>query len=129
MNLEPIALYLEQQTQPPLGIRGQSLFINALPADTEPAILLRDPFGGAEILHELPGYRRASFQVIVRAKDYREGQTLSKAVSSALTMENASLTGMDIKFMRPRHDPFTFAPSPGNSLEWVVNIDAAYVLV
>lgn len=126
MKLEPVAEYLEVQN---LGIRGQTLFVNQLPADLEPAVLLRDPFGGAEIQHELPGYRRASFQVIVRAKDYLEGQSLALSIAAALTLENASMTGLSIQFMRPRHDPFTFAPSPGNALEWVVNIDAAYVLV
>lgn len=125
MNLEAIAARLEAQS---LGVRGTSIYIHFMPADAT-GILLRDPTSGTKIDYELPGYRKTSFQLIVRNKAFVEGKTLINAAAAALTLGEALLPNMAIKYMRPTHEPISFPLSAGNNNEFVVNIDACYVIV
>jgi hypothetical protein len=125
MMLEPIAERLELQG---LGVQGHDIFINFMPAEAT-GLLLRYPVGGMGIDHDLPGYRKGSFQLIARGKEFEETKTLINQAVLALEMAEADLTGMRVKYMRPRHDPFTFPPSVGNNIEFVVNVDCAYVIL
>ena len=126
MKLESIASLLQTAS---LGVMGESIFINAMPAAPVKGILLIDPFGGTPIDHELPGYRRGSFVMVVRSRDYQEAETLINAAIVALTIQDQALPGMTVKTMRARHDPFPFPVSPGNYVEFTVNIDCRYVIV
>lgn len=125
MKLEPMAERLESEG---LGSQGDDIFINFMPAE-KTGLLLRYPFGGVMIDHDLPGYRKGSFQLIARGKDYETALELINQAIAALEMEEADLTGLRVKYMRPRHDPFTFPTSVGNNVEFLVNIDVCYVIL
>lgn len=107
---------------------GDSLFINFMPTDRM-GILLRDPFGGTKIDHELPGYRATSFMLVVRHSEYTTAETLMKDAVTALTMEGKVAGGMKINYMRPRTEPLVYQPSPANNVEMITNIDCSYVLL
>lgn len=125
MNLEGVAQILEQAG---VAVQGENLFINFMPTDTT-GILLRDPFGGTPIDHELPGYRRTSFMLIVRLPEYQAARELMSAAVDALTMQGRETGGMRINYMRPRSEPQTYQPSPGGLIEMITNIDCSYVLM
>jgi len=125
MNLESIAERIEAQS---VATRGRDLFLNLMPGEIPVGLLLKEPFGGTEIDHELPGYRKASFQIISRSEDYAEAKELIEQAVEALTMVDTALTDMQVHYMRPRHEPFTFPLTVGNRLEFLVNMDLCYVI-
>lgn len=125
MNLEAIADLLHERG---VAKKGVNLFINFMPTD-KTGILLRDPFGGSKRNHELPGYRQTSFMLIIRHPNFATGKTLIGRAMEVLSMEEADLPTMKVNYMRVRHDPFTFQPSPGSNIEFSTNIDCCYVLL
>jgi hypothetical protein len=127
MNLRPIVTMLEDAG---LGAAGRTIFVNMMPAECEDGILVRQYFGGTKIDHELPGYRKTTFMLICRSKDYERAETLIEQAVTALTIkEETERDGIVWKFMRPDTEPFVYPLSVGGLLEFQVNIDAAYVLV
>jgi hypothetical protein len=126
MNLESVAEMLEDAE---VGIQGTDIFVEFIPASCSQGILLRQPFGGTQIDYDLPGYRKTSFMLIARAKTYSAGKTLIDNAVAALTVDNEEVTNMHINYMRPQTDPFFYAPSAGGNVEFVVHIDACYVIV
>lgn len=129
MKLESIAEKLEQAA---VGTRGQKVFVNHMPPAITVGVLLREPFGGTLIDHELPGFRKTSFQMIVRSNnDMAAALVLMAAACAAIVTEAETLypQGVFIKYLRQRHEPLRFPITPGNALELLVNIDVCYVLV
>lgn len=128
MNLEPIAEYLELQGA---GTRGTNIFVYSMPDEIISGVLLVETLLGTTIDHELPNYRRADFQVIVRHSDFAAGKALAEQVSNLLTLENKSATinGMNVKFIRPKHEPVPFPRLEGGGLEFSVNFESAYVII
>jgi hypothetical protein len=125
MNLEGVAEILDSAG---VAMMGTSLFINFMPTDYE-GVLLRDPFGGTPIDHELPGYRATSFMLIVRKKDYVVAKDIMQQAVEALTLSDLQAGGMQINYMRPRGEPVAYQPSPGGLIEMITNIDCSYVLL
>lgn len=127
MNLAGMAEILENAG---VGVRGRTIFVNNMPADAPTAVLLRPSFGGTPIDHELPGFVKGSFMLIVRAKRYEEGETLMKAAMTALTRQDEFTdAGMRVNYLRPQHEPLVYAPSRGGLVEFTTDIDACYVAV
>ena len=107
-------------------IEGETLFQHGMPETVEFGALVRDNYpGGSKIDHELPGFRKFRFQVIVRAKDYLQGRALAQKVSSALTMGETEIPGAFVRYIRPRHDPISYPLSRGGVVEFSTNFDAA----
>lgn len=124
MNLEIVLDRLEEQG---VGTAGKDLFINFIPQDAT-GILVRDYFGGTKVDHELPGYFRARFMLIARAKDYLASQTLLRQAVAALTVKIPEKFGdVDVRFMRPMGLPFPYAPTPGQNLEVATNMECRYI--
>lgn len=126
MNLESIAEKLELDG---VGNRAFDIFINHLPTEAERAILLRDPYIGTPIDPELPNYRVTRFNVAARAKSYQEGKELMSQVMRSLTLSNTALTGMEVRYIRPRTEPIAFPMSQAGMFEFLVIFDAVYVIV
>ena len=102
MNLEDIAAYLEQKD---MGIMGKSIFVNEMP-DTCPRGVMLMNRAGSPIDHELGGYYHTEFMVIVRAKDYKDGQDYSNAILKMLTVYQAFNTPtMQVKQLLPQTLP------------------------
>lgn len=125
MNLEGVAQILQAAG---VGVPGQTIFVNFMPADKK-GMLLRQGFGGTPIDPELPGYRKSSFMLIVRDKQYQAGKALIDAAMASLTLEDVSAGGMKINYMRPRNEAFVYQPSPGSNIEFTTNIDCSYVIL
>jgi hypothetical protein len=127
VNLLPIARVIEDAG---IARAGTNLFLNLFPSEVETGILLRSPLTGTKIDYELPEFRKASFQAIVRtqAQNYSQGDTLSRAVFSVLTFEDTQLDAIYIKYVRPRHEPVSFRGSPGNNIEFSINFDICFVV-
>lgn len=113
-----------------LGKRGESLFLFNMPDTATRGIVLLSSLSGEKIDHELPGYRKPDFQIVARAHDYLVGHDLAKSAMEALTIsQETMLDGMQVKFVRPRHEPVSYPVSDGNYIEWSVNFDATCVIV
>lgn len=125
MNLLSVAEYLELAG---IGRRGRDLFVGFMPARIDKGILLLEPITGTPINHELPGYRRAKFRVVIRDADHHSGKDTAERVSMSLELNNVSLSGMYVKYMHPLHDPVVFPVSEADHLEYSVNFETVYVI-
>lgn len=100
-----------------LGVVGESLFVHSMPLQARKAIMLRQNLTGTPIDHELPGFYKSSFQVIVRTSGYKEGETFAKQVMDALTLSEAQIGDMYVRYCRPVATPVPFPMSDGNLIE------------
>ena len=127
MKLESFA---EKMQTAAVGTQGQSIFINHMPADRV-GVLLRDPFGGMRLDHELPGFRKGSFQLVVRDKTMAAAKaTMSAAIAAIATeLKQDYPLSVRVKYVRQRHDPIAYPLSAGNLTELLVNIDVCGVLM
>ncbi len=123
MDLMPIANRLEFEG---LGVQGKSLFISFMPMEAKTAIMLRAPLTGVEINHELPGYFKTHFVVVTRAPEYVAALDAMNAVMNALTLYDAELDTINVKYLRPATLPASFPVSDGNFYEVQVRFDIAY---
>jgi hypothetical protein len=126
MNLEAFAKQVALAD--PLLIVDRTVFVHALPADVSTGAMLRLYFGGTDIDHYLPGYRKGTFQVIVRAPVYKTAKALMDKVVISLTRQTDAFDEMQINYIRPRSEPFLYPLSAGNRWEFATNFDACYVL-
>jgi len=123
MNLMPLANLIESAG---LGVKGDTLFLNMLPAEVESGILLRSPLQGTPIDYELPGYYRSEFRLIVRGRDYVAADTLIGNVVTTLTLTNQTADTMRFNFCRPKTKPVSFPLSDGNLYEFAVDFEASF---
>lgn len=126
MNLEMIADKLQADG---VGQKGKVVFINHMPAEIVPGILLRPPYVGTPIDYELPGYRKTAFNVAVRATTYVEGEALAKKVMKSLTVSESMLGLTEVRYIRPRTEPVSFPVSDGALVEFLMIFEAVYVIV
>ena len=126
MNLSPL---MNRLVTLGLGVKGDDLFLNMLPADATQGVLLRGSLSGTPINYEMPGYFKTTFTLIVRvpAADYEAGLVLMKNVTNALTIENLQVENQFFNFVRPRTQPVTFPLSNGTALEISTRFDANFL--
>jgi hypothetical protein len=94
----------------------------------EGVVLLADP-SGAHIYHEIPGYQKGRFQLVVRAKEYGRGEQLAKDVTDLLSLEETELNGMvTVKYTRRRHEPLPYPRMKSGAVEYSVNFDFCAVI-
>jgi len=123
MNLSPIADLLNDAS---LGVSGKSIFINMIPSECPNGILLRNKLQGTKIDYELPGYFKTSFQLIVRAQSYSDGEKMMLDAFAALTLSEVQVGSMYVRYVRPITQPVVFPLSKGNLLEFAADFDAVY---
>lgn len=130
MKLEAVA---DKLVSAGLGlVVGKNLFVHHIPADATPGVMLRFYFGGTDIDPELPGYRKTSFQMIVRDSNYARGMNLAKSISTVLNSDTTpaalSIPGItQVNYIRPRSEPFVYPLSAGSQWEFLVTFNACYV--
>lgn len=113
-----------------IGGKDGNMFVNGMPQSIKLGLSLMGKLTGDTIDYELPKYRKTGFQLVVRAREYQEGENLIKAAVEALTITRPkSLDNHHVKYVRPRHDFVSFPLSDGNNTEFSVNFDAVYVIV
>ncbi len=124
MNLDTIAQLLEEKG---VGERAKNIFSGLMPQGVS-GILLRDYFGGTRYDHNLPGFYKGAFMLIVRGPSYDVSKQVCELAVKALTIQGNTYVGEVLfKYMRPRILPFSFPPSPGQQWEFTVTMDACYV--
>lgn len=118
-----------------LGVAGETIFIEDMPAGATEAIMLRKPLVGIREDHELPGYHRGTFQVIVRSMTHEVGESLANNVVAALKtvrpviyQDVNEVFQMQINQMLPATLPIRFPRSTGAFIEWSINFDCSFVL-
>lgn len=125
-ELVDIATHLAANGHGKVSGLEKTIFINAMPATVKKGILVRQDYQGIQYQHELPGYFKTSFQVIVRNPDFVEGQTLAEVVSITLNKERTAIGSMQVMYIRPKHKPIAFPASEGDFFEFSVNFDVCY---
>lgn len=123
MNLSDVAEYVEDLGY---GSQGKNLFIHHVPTTATKGIFLLSPLSGDRIDYELEGYKKTSFQVIVRDPNYQDGHELSKTLMKELRLANQDLASTHVIYMRPRHEPIVYPNSDGDYLEMSVNYDVCF---
>jgi len=125
MELEPIAALLEQNG---CGVQAQSIFINEMRVG-DSGILLKASYKGTVINPEMPGYYKGEFALVARGAGYAQTRALITQAMAVLNIKGDTQVGpMLVKYLRPRTLPVSY-PIPASGLvEFVANIDCAYVL-
>lgn len=126
MKLEAIAFLLESAG---LGTQGRDIFINFIP-ENRAGILLRTDFGGTKRDHYLPGYIQTTFWLIVRGPEYVAVKEQIEAAVFALwdvSKHGVVVDTATFNYIRPKVDPFAYAPSPGQNIEFGSKMECCYV--
>lgn len=124
MNLLPFVERLETLG---LGTQGQTLFVHAFPAETSEGIMLRPRLTGAKIDHNLPGYLKFDFQMIVRGRSVEPTQALAVQAAKALKMQDSAIGALKVNYLRPTNVPVGYPISIGEMVEFNCNIEACVV--
>lgn len=124
MNLMPLANRIDALRMAKLGV---DLFLQQLPQEAEEGVLLRSPLIGTKINHELPGYYKSTFQLIVRGHDVEVISARTARIVKAITfIAETKLGAQTFKYCRPDHLPSIFPLSEGNLLEASVTFDVCW---
>lgn len=110
-----------------LGTQGVDLFLFNAPEKAKKCILVIESLDGVPRDEDLPGYKKADFQVIVRNPDYQSAMTIAKQVVNALDLHRTNVSGLSIKRMRAKYDPIAFPIPDSDVIEVSINMWAAYV--
>ena len=81
----------------------------------------------ADIHQDIYGYRIGEFTIVVRDSDYESGIDIATQISSALTGEGLTISGVYFMFIRAKHEPMVFPRSEGNGLEFSVSFQCRFV--
>ena len=124
MNLEAIADRLAA-----LGVLARkSVFVTEMPASCSVGVLLMSSYGGTPINHELPGYYKTEFRVVVRHTDYVSGRTLASKASKALSSHAGFTAGdMLVRQCLPANLPRPYRRSAGGYWEFEVDVEITFV--
>jgi hypothetical protein len=125
LELEVLGQYL---TNYGFGALGDRVFVHSMPDTALEGILLLGSLRGAQVDREIPNWRTASFQIIVRHKDLLLGAALCSAVAQRLTLTNIELDHIHFRHLHPRNDPVVFPLSKGAYLELSVTCEAVYII-
>lgn len=112
-----------------IATSGENLFVHEMPSEVKSGVLMLEPLRGFEKDHELPGYRKGRFGVVVRAPDYQTGYPICLAVEKALTLVEADCGAFFVKYCRSVHDPVRFPVSGADLIEFSLHFDACWVVV
>ena len=115
-----IAIYLESKK---VAKRTVDMFINMMPSSVNKGVLIKNSLAGVAIDHELKGFVKADFQLIVRSPNYQEGEALINKISQILDFKTQTLGDTNFNFCRPRNYPIAFPISEGNLFEFSVYFD------
>lgn len=127
-ELVDLATYLAAQGCGKIVGTNKNIFVSHMPATVKSGILIRPDYLGTPYDHELPGYYRTSFQVIVRDPGHAEGQTLADKVCVILNKERTVIGSMQVHYIRPSERPYVYPASEGDYLEFSTYFDACYLL-
>lgn len=106
---------------------GENLFIHHAPENLKSSIVILDSLDGVRRDEDLPNWKKADFQVIVRRTDYQSAMTIAKQVLSALDLHRQSSDGLYVVRMRASYDPIAFPIPDSDVVEVSINMWTAFV--
>lgn len=116
-----------------VGTLGKDLFCHRLPASIARGVMVTGDLAGTDIDHELPGWRQGRLQVIVRDPNHLQGLTKTRQVMAALSLGQRLLPAaggapaVQLRRLRPMHDPIVYPRSEGDEIEFSVNFEGVWV--
>lgn len=110
------------------GEIGKTIFIGNMPSKVKRGILILPPLIGARYDHEIPGYIKSRFEVMVRCTNPAVDVEYVKAITRDLSFKRERLGDYWVNFCRPVHEPVPFPASDGDLTEWSVHVDVCYVV-
>jgi hypothetical protein len=121
MNLDPLRTLILN------SYPSMKVFIHQMPETIKKGALILPPLGGAKLDQEIPGYKRAKFQIICRDINFQSGYDAAKALMTTLKVSRLNV-GNDFYIHRsvPLHDPMSFPKSAGDYFEHSVNFEIFY---
>lgn len=123
MNMLPLRQILINN-----GFPSKEIFVYNMPEAVERGVLLLHSLNGAKLDRYIPDYKRANFQAIVRASDFKSGYALSESVMAAFkVIKRYQQDDVFFHFIEPLHDPVAFPVSKGNFIEFSVNFRTTYI--
>ena len=125
MNLEGIADALSDAG---LGVKGQTLFVDHMPAQCEKGLLVTSQVPIA-IDPYIKSLRRGSFQVIVRDNSGADARAVADSVIDAMPGEGAVIADMKFLTLMPQSEPLLFPRSSGDLVEASVNFLFTYIAI
>jgi hypothetical protein len=106
----------------------RNVFMYHMPENAVDGVLVLPPLSGTQLDPSLPNYKKAKFQVVVRAKDFESGYAKAKGIMAAFkVIKRQTVMGVFIHFAEPLHDPVTFPASKGKFIEFSINFETVYV--
>lgn len=101
------------------------VFINFMPSESSPAILISDPLTGIETDQELRGFYKSTFDIVVRDTNYQKGEALCKAVVEAISLESKAIGEVKFYYIRGDHLPVSYPASEAGIIEFSVGCSFA----
>jgi len=123
MDLKGLQEYAETLS---LGTMGTDLFVSNMPETVKEGVIILQDLEGTMIDHEIFGYRKGDFQIVVRSASYTAGLERAQAIATAFTLVNTVISGRNYRYIRPKHEPVPYPVSKGNLQEFSVNYQACY---
>lgn len=123
-NINSIADYLVSES---FGILGKDLFIYHSPPEIGECTILFPSNDPPIIDPDLPYYRKAKFQTIVRAKTYSGGLTKIQQLQDTLQLTNHDLPDILVKQLRPLHEARVYRRSLSGDIELSITFFIVYV--
>jgi hypothetical protein len=122
-HLKDLSDYLEIQGTVE---QGNTMFLHTMPPEVNKAVMLRVPLGGTSIDHELRGYFKTSYQLIVRHTQVQPGFDLANSLLKKLFFSEKQLNNIYVKFSRPKHQPVMYRRSESGNFEFSVNFEICF---
>ena len=120
MNIVPFAENLQAL------LPGEGVFVHHMPETAMRGILLLHNLNGSKLFPDMPGYKKAKFQAIVRERDFQSGYDLSEQIMDALKVSRKAIGPIYVHYTTPLHDPVSFPVSKGDYIEFSVNYMTVY---
>ncbi len=121
MNLKPFHSIVKTD------LPDEKVFMHEMPDLFDRAILLKVGAGGAVEDKNIPCYKKARLQAIIREKEFEEGYALADQVKASLNKSRLTSELVYILKIDPLHDPIPFRRSEGGYIEFSVNFKAVYI--
>lgn len=126
MFIEALADYLESKD---VGAVGSDLFAHDFPPSVKQGVLLKEPVTGIGFDHELPGFIKGRYEVIVRHFNHEDGLEFAMSVWDALNVKQPIKMGdVKVNYVRPLNLPAVFPVFESDQIEYSIVIDACFIL-
>lgn len=121
MNLRPFYSIVKA------AFPSEKIFMYEMPDKHGRAILLKVGAGGAAWDKDIPKYRKARLQAVIRETEFQRGYALAELVAASLNKGRLISESVCILRVNPLHDPIPYRRSEGGYIEFSVNFETVYI--